>query len=234
MAALFRIFLNVDYDSSGFSPVFRCEFTPVSGFNETALRVESLGPSTQQALQGRDEKAPEFVKVSSLDCIPPSVLAHSGSGAYAAFKLDTPPVLLPQLGGSDKILTTTNDSSTATPSSRPVYQLWAVRRLLEHAEETNKAIREVAVSIYMVANLPSTTLRHIALAVDCHSIPASKRRLPGLPNGGKRRDVGILTIAVPELDHPHKYRSILDKKNPPTIAELANLLALALDDILRC
>ncbi|SCZ98300.1 BZ3500_MvSof-1268-A1-R1_Chr7-1g09088 [Microbotryum saponariae] len=106
MVALLRIFLNFDDVFSGFSNGFNCTYTPDSGFNETALR-----------------NAPEFVKVSSLDCIPPGVLAHSGSATYATFKLDTPPVLLPQLGSSDDIPTTTDDSSTSTPASPHLYQL---------------------------------------------------------------------------------------------------------------
>ncbi|SCZ98296.1 BZ3501_MvSof-1269-A2-R1_Chr7-1g08791 [Microbotryum saponariae] len=116
MVALLRIFLNVDYDSSGFSNVFNCANTPDSGFNETAFkRVESLSPSTQQVLQGLDEQATDSFKVSPLKCIPPSVLAHSGSGTYAAFKLDTttPPDMTP----------TDDNSSTSTPASPHLYQL---------------------------------------------------------------------------------------------------------------
>ncbi|SDA02704.1 BZ3500_MvSof-1268-A1-R1_Chr7-1g09055 [Microbotryum saponariae] len=209
-AALLRLILNVDRDSSGLSDVFNCAYAAVGGHGEKDLRLESLGSSTQQVLQGLDEQATDSVKLLSWT---------------------PPPVLLPQLNGSD--MTPTDDnSSTSTPASHH-YQLWIVRRLLEHAEETDTAIREVAVSIHMVANLPPTTLRHVALAVDCHRIPASKRRLPDLPNGGKRRDVVILTIAVPVVDDKNGYRSILDQTNPPTTAELANLLASGLDDIFQ-
>ncbi|SCV71038.1 BQ2448_3800 [Microbotryum intermedium] len=201
MAALLYIVLNVDFFSVGFSARFRHAYEPKEGVSEKDVRVEFLGAKTQ-ALVAAHTKGLDRLKVGPLKSQPPCILAHHGSGNCATFKLAT---------------------------SSPGIHLWITWRLLEHGENEDENIRELAVSREIIEKLPPENLGHFALVVDYGRIPASARRLLDLPNGLKRKDITLLTIAVPMIPGGEEYRSLLDKQLPPLVSEFIGMVASALD-----
>ncbi|SCZ90328.1 BZ3500_MvSof-1268-A1-R1_Chr9g10793 [Microbotryum saponariae] len=140
------------------------------------------------------------VEIIPAECCPPIVLVRSRPEASTLLS-----TLCPRLSLTD---------------ASPLRQMWILWKLLAPEESGN--VREVAVTKRLLQNaatLPSHILDHIALHVESRRFVANDRGA-FLPSDSPRVDVAFVTILVPPCHKDRRYRSLIDKKHPPTIRHL--------------
>ncbi|SCZ90330.1 BZ3500_MvSof-1268-A1-R1_Chr9g10794 [Microbotryum saponariae] len=197
---ILNIILGLQLPSVGFSRFFSHEYTPSRGRAEQAVRILALGPNTQDVCKLQLSEDITEVEIIPAECCPPIVLVRSRPEASTLLS-----TLCPRLSLTD---------------ASPLRQMWILWKLLAPEESGN--VREVAVTKRLLQNaatLPSHILDHIALHVESRRFVANDRGA-FLPSDSPRVDVAFVTILVPPCHKDRRYRSLIDKKHPPTIRHL--------------